>query len=240
MTHLLEYHEIVRRRIPASVVVLGLFLSALSVSTSHAQISGVPASVTSSAFGGRDVNGTPSSVTSIGPRGFSVGRRDNGQFFAPVPNVSRHEHGGEHHRRSQDFVPFYYGGVYPAPYPVDGASDGSDSADDSDYQGGPTIFDRRGRGPDAYVPPVKDAGPAHSAEAAPTAPPVPEPPQAPTVLVFKDGRQLEVGNYAIVGQILYDLTAGHPRKVVLADLNLEATQKLNEDRGVIFQLPPSA
>jgi len=35
------------------------------------------------------------------------------------------------------------------------------------------------------------------------------------------------------------LTSGHPRKVALTDLDLEATQKQNEDRGVIFQLPPS-
>jgi hypothetical protein len=58
------------------------------------------------------------------------------------------------------------------------------------------------------------------------------------LLVFKDGRKLEVGNYAIVGATLFDLTPGHTRKVALADLDLEATRQQNDDRGVAFQLPP--
>jgi hypothetical protein len=57
------------------------------------------------------------------------------------------------------------------------------------------------------------------------------------VLVFKEGRQLEVGNYAIVGQTLFDLTLGHARKIALVDLDLDATRQLNESRGVTFQLP---
>jgi hypothetical protein len=57
------------------------------------------------------------------------------------------------------------------------------------------------------------------------------------LLVFKDGRKLEVGNYAIVGATLFDLTPGHPRKIALADLDLEATRRQNDDRGVTFELP---
>ncbi len=60
------------------------------------------------------------------------------------------------------------------------------------------------------------------------------------LLVFKDGHKLEVGNYAIVGPTLFDLTPGHPRRVAFADLDLEATRQQNDDRGVTFQLPPSA
>jgi hypothetical protein len=60
------------------------------------------------------------------------------------------------------------------------------------------------------------------------------------VLVFKDGHQLEVENYAIVGPTLYDLTEGHPRKVQLADLDLSATLKQNDDRGIDFHLPAGA
>ena len=58
--------------------------------------------------------------------------------------------------------------------------------------------------------------------------------------MFKDGHQIEVDNYAIVSQTLYDLTRGHPRKIALADLDLPATQKQNDDHGVSFQLPPLA
>jgi hypothetical protein len=57
------------------------------------------------------------------------------------------------------------------------------------------------------------------------------------VLVFKDGHQLEVANYAIVGSTLYDLTGGRRQKIPLADLDLTATAKQNEDRGVDFRIP---
>ena len=67
------------------------------------------------------------------------------------------------------------------------------------------------------------------------APAVPDQPR--TVLIFKDGHQLEVQNYAIVGAMLYDLTPGHRAKIALADLDLTATSKQNDDRGIDFQLP---
>jgi len=60
------------------------------------------------------------------------------------------------------------------------------------------------------------------------------------MLIFKDGHQLEIENYAIVNQTLYDLTPGHRRKIALADLDLPATQKQNDDHGVPFDLPPQA
>jgi hypothetical protein len=60
------------------------------------------------------------------------------------------------------------------------------------------------------------------------------------VLVFKDGRRLEIVNYAIVGSTLYDLKNGLTRKVALAELDLPATVKQNDDRGVEFQLPAGA
>src|SRR5579863_8261739 len=48
---------------------LGLFL----IPTAHAQVNGMPASVTSPGFGGRQVNGVAPSVTSLGPRGYTPG-----------------------------------------------------------------------------------------------------------------------------------------------------------------------
>jgi hypothetical protein len=237
MTCPLEYHGTVYRWISASVAVLGLMLLPLLFpSPSQAQINGVPSSVTSPGFGGRAINGTPPSVTSLGPRGFTP--NTGVQFFSNVP---RHDRDHNHHRRSHDDFSPAFGGVYAVPLVVPYAADATTDADDDDanYQGGPTIFDRRGPGTEAYVPPVQNAPPAHAVQSA-ASDPAPEPPQPPTVLVFKDGRELEVGNYAIVGQTLYDLTPGHPRRIALADLNLDATQKLNDDRGANFQLPPTA
>jgi hypothetical protein len=60
------------------------------------------------------------------------------------------------------------------------------------------------------------------------------------VLVFKDGHQVEVSNYAIVGNTLYDLTGGRRQRIALADLDLTATAKQNEDRGIDFRVPGTA
>jgi hypothetical protein len=237
----LEYHISVRHSIPVTVGFLSLLLlTTFFVSTGHAQINGTPASVTSSGFGGRAVNGTPASVTSLGPRGFAPGSRVN--FSAP----HAFRNGEIHHRHHyvQYAPPVVY--AVPVPYAVDiGATDDeADPGQDESYQGGPTIFDRRGSGAASYVPPVRDVPPPHATQDGElpnqASNPDPGPPQVPTMLVFKDGRNLEVGNYAIIGQTLFDLTPGHTRKVALADLDLEATRQQNEERGITFQLPPSS
>ncbi len=245
MTDSMEYH-IYMRPIPASVARLSVVAITLFfflppfVSSARAQINGVPASVTSPGFGGRAVNGPPASVTSLGPRGFAPGPQIP---MASAANGS-HRRDGHHRRHDGDNLgPVWY--AVPVPYAIDnGAVDDDSEAGDNDpnYQGGPTVFDRRGSGARSYVPPMQDAPPAHarSADTDPGDPPTdPEPVQAATLLVFKDGHKLEVGNYAILGATLFDLTPGHSRKVVLADLDLEATRKANDDRGVTFQLPPS-
>ena len=58
----------------------------------------------------------------------------------------------------------------------------------------------------------------------------------PTVLVFRDGHHQEVTNYAVMGQTIYVFDA-HRQKIALGDLDLPATIKVNDDRGVEFQLP---
>jgi len=59
----------------------------------------------------------------------------------------------------------------------------------------------------------------------------------PTILVFRDGRQIEVQGYAIVGQTLWALTEQSSTKISIADLDLESTQRLNAERGIRFPLP---
>jgi hypothetical protein len=58
-----------------------------------------------------------------------------------------------------------------------------------------------------------------------------------TELVFRDKRTEEVQNYAIVGQTFWILSAERARKIPLAELDIPATKKANENRGVEFQLP---
>jgi len=83
MTSSLEYHISVRHSIPASLALFSLLaLPLILVPASHAQINGVPASVTSPGFGGRAINGTPPSVTALGPNGFNF----RPTFLPPPPN----------------------------------------------------------------------------------------------------------------------------------------------------------
>jgi len=58
-----------------------------------------------------------------------------------------------------------------------------------------------------------------------------------TVLVFRDQHQQEIKNYAIVGHTLWSFTPQRTEKISIASLDLPATQKANEDRGVTFQVP---
>jgi len=253
MTSELGYDVSVRRSIPASVALFSLLVvPLLLVSSSRAQINGAPASVTSPGFGGHAINGPRSSVTSLGPNGYAPG--PGVSFSTGIPfdghrGDGERQHRGDrerqHHHHFVPYVPPVYYGV-PIPYAVDigAAEDNADTdADeqDADYQGGPTVFDRRGSGRDSYVPPVRNAPAPHSADrtddaTAPAAPDALE----PTTLVFKDGHKLEVGNYAIIGQTLFDMTPGHARKVPLSDLDLEATRRQNDERGITFQLPISS
>jgi len=59
-----------------------------------------------------------------------------------------------------------------------------------------------------------------------------------TAFIYRDGRQLEAQNYAILGKTLWVFDEDLTRKIPLNDLDLDATQKRNEDRGVEF-VPPN-
>jgi hypothetical protein len=61
--------------------------------------------------------------------------------------------------------------------------------------------------------------------------------QPATILVFKDKRGAEmVHNYAIVGSNLFVMGRNH-RKIPLADLDLAATARANEEAGLEFKMP---
>jgi hypothetical protein len=261
MVSKLGYDSYVKRLNSATVAALALAFGGLVflalAPAADAQINGTPASVTSTNFGGHlnSTPGVPASITSLGPNGIQP---KNPFFNAPPccinplfpvnpnpPLIQRH-----HHQRGQ----FFPGGgaVYvPYPYPVVGDAEPGDAAaeqqgnqPEEDERGGPTIFDRRGPGmparsyADAY--PQRTSRPQLQTEAAPAelAAETPVPDQPQTVLIFKDGRQLEVQNYAVIGDTLYDLTPGRHHKIPLAELDLSSTAKQNDDRGIDFRLPP--
>jgi len=58
-----------------------------------------------------------------------------------------------------------------------------------------------------------------------------------TMLVFRDQHKQEVRNYAIIGQTLWNFAPQHTEKIPLSDLDLPATTKANEERGVTFRIP---
>jgi len=60
---------------------------------------------------------------------------------------------------------------------------------------------------------------------------------AATVLVFRDRHSEEIQNYAIVGKTLWVFTEQRARKIPIAELNVPATTKANEARGIDFRLP---
>jgi hypothetical protein len=68
----------------------------------------------------------------------------------------------------------------------------------------------------------------------PTAAPPPPPPPPPLVLVFRDGTQLEVRDFALIGQTLWDLSSHPTRKITLEQLNLQASIHATEARGAEF------
>lgn len=227
--------------------------SALSAqSTSHFRsgdttFHGVPPSVTSFGFGGNHgFHGVPASVTS--PNFGAIPMRHHPVFVS-----------GQHHRHNHVLVNPFYGGTYYAPYAYPGyvMDPGVDDSMETDYAA-PMNSDRSA--PDQvrheldalrstvedYRSELRSSRHRDDAEAKQTAEAKsdadqPAPADQPkTVLVFRDGHQLEVANYAIVGGMLYDLSAGRTKKVELAELDLQATVKQNDQRGVEFQLPAGA
>ena len=205
------------------------------------KINGVPPSVTSFGFGGHPgFFGVPPSVTSIN--------------FGVVPNTGfRRPHGefgrGFHHH-NQGFVSPLYGGAYYVPYAYPAYIEEPMLGDSGPYeavapeQNPADSIQRELTSLKATINDYRDELRSTRTESKPRFQESAEPPaqqpvadQPRTVLVFKDGHQSTVMNYAIVGSTLYDLSEGRTKKVALAELDLPATMKQNDDRGVEFRLP---
>jgi hypothetical protein len=226
------------------------FLLAFSVALclpTQAQINGVPASVTSLGFGGNSNPnpGVRAGVTSLGPNGYGNTWPAFGgccaNFFLPAnPNPPLFSgHHGRHEDR--DHALFPVGVSVPAyiPYPVPYVQETDEDSPDADYVRAPGQ-----RNPDLSAKRVeeRDGDPKAAVSDKLTPGELEEPvaTQPSTVLFFKYGHKSDVVNYAIVGETLFDFSSGRTHKILLADLDLPATQKANDDRGVDFQIPASA
>lgn len=251
-----EYNFVVRRLIPASVAAFAIVLLFCSPSA-QAQIHAGQAPATSNGLSGNfgRMPGTIPAATWAGPRGSSVpnaytGVRPSHPFAGQQPFMHPHHHHAVFPAVGEVYAVPYYVPTYALDPDDDSAT--VENSDSSNYASGPTIFDRRGSGQSSQAAEAAYANELQSHErpdatsrrdsidqpsdaAAVAAPPPPD--QPPTLLIFKDGRQLELQNYAIVGSMLYDLTPGHRTRIALADLDLASTAKQNDDRGIDFQLP---
>lgn len=221
------------------VMLAGLTQIALS------QVRGIPPSVTSLAPGRQFLPGP--SVTSLGPKGFShapilLGNRHvfrQGRFFGGRGLRSGIGTGGF----GAVYVP-YAVPVYPMTYEPEVAVTDQDVNDpsgmyvpDSNYAGmygvSPPSQLRYVPTPETRPAPVV-AEPNSSVETQTATRAVK--PQPATVLIFKDGHKFEVTNYVIQGATLFNLGDG-PRKIAVADLDVPATVRENDNRGVEFKLP---
>jgi hypothetical protein len=62
-------------------------------------------------------------------------------------------------------------------------------------------------------------------------------PSPPTTLVFRDQHKQEIQNYAIIGQTLWSFSPQRTEKIPLSEIDIPATTKANDDRGVNFKVP---
>jgi hypothetical protein len=240
----------VRSHLLFSIVVAFSVAACLPV---QAQVNGVPASVTSIGFGGNPINGVRASVTSLGPpnnfgNNWSFMGNCCANIFLP-PNLNSPFPGHPHHHKNtnthnKDRADSFAGVIEPAyiPYPVPYAEEDDDSPEVAYLPAvGPRNSDPRAHPADrTSAPRVSDSDKSDSDKSRPVEPEEPVAAQPSTVLVFKDGHKSDVLNYAIVGDTLFDFSAGHSHKILLADLDLSATRKANDDRGVDFQIPARA
>jgi len=224
----LEYDLLVIRGNPAVVAAFSLAVAVACCAPLRAQtVHGTPPSVTSLGFGGTGnaPHGLPPSVTSLGP-----------SHFGSVPSPGQH-----HHRHNPGYGSVYYF-PYAYPYVVDGPPTDADNEDENDTEQAPDgrlSHDRRAPVP-VTAANTEDLTTNAQSPVAPLLAQVDAAPQPDTVLVFKDGHEVEIANYAIVGTTLYDLSQDRRWKIGLSELDLPATIKENDSRGLDFQLPASA
>jgi hypothetical protein len=163
--------------------------------------------------------------TGFGPPFFSRRRFHHHLFFAGIPWGF---YGG-------------YPGWYYADYAYSPGMYSSSSIESSEYSALYQQNQELARELDRLSDEVERLRDDQQARYAPSAPKPqaqskPEP-HEPTVLVFRDKHTREVENYAIVGQTLWIFNEQRATKVPLSSLDVDATAKANEERGLEFRVP---
>ncbi len=153
-----------------------------------------------------------------------------------------------HHHHHYFYRSWPYAGYYGYPYYSDPGYYGDDSYSADSYQSYPApdystaYVDNSAEQAEIdrlenEVDRLREERQARESQASGASQSRPKTDLPPTQLVFRDKRTEEVQNYAIVGQTFWVLGEQRARKIPLADLDIPATKKANDDRGVEFQLP---
>ena len=209
--------------------------------------------------GGRSFGSMHSGGMRSGP-GFSGGLRhfpNHSSWHGSAPNHLSHVHHFHHHGFHNNCFGFacqnwawgfpWWGWGWSWYSPLWSSWDDQDRRFDEDYyrqyemanqMDQQSLAEQRMRrqeeedeGRDAYAPRSSERRSAPE-----TASQTPDP-VASTILVFRDQHRQEVQNYAIVGQTVCAFSAGRTQKIPLANLDIPATEKANDDRGVTFRVP---
>ncbi len=170
-------------------------------------------------------------------RGFVPGRFYRPRFAYGYPWWSYGYVGGYYS------YPGYYGDWYPSTIENDSAY-----AAPPAYYAPPTAYNDQGNQQQEQINRLQDQvdrlrnEDERDIRYVPRPPEAPRPqasaePQAATVLVFHDKHTQEVHNYAVVGQTLWIFNEQRATKLPLASLDIPATTKANDDRGIDFRVP---
>jgi len=167
--------------------------------------------------------------------------RSHGPFHQ---STVHHRHDGFHIHTYWPYdyyrYPYYYG-AYWSPFWWDWSSASYDRSDDN------YVAQRQAQQIDDLSQQVQDLQQEREERAYSQAP-VPRPP-APSntkaelepdmsvVLVYLDKRIEEIKNYAVANEKVVVFDNHHIKRIPLADIDLAATMKLNDERGVDFQVP---
>jgi hypothetical protein len=168
--------------------------------------------------------------------------------FHPHP-MSGHTHHGFNFVPAVNWryrYPRYYGGFY-SPWYWNGASYDSYDSSQDDYAERQMLRQidelsqevqrlRRDQEYSQSMPALVSA-PAPVPAPRPSAEPAKVDSGLPVVLVFFDKKIQEIKNYAVMNEMLVVFDGPRTKKIPLRDLDLAATMKLNDERGVDFQLP---
>jgi len=183
--------------------------------------------------------------------GFHAPHHGPNQFHPhPTSNHGHHHHGFNFVPAVNFYYryPLYYGGYY-SPWYWDwwGSSGDSYGSSQNEYAQGQMLRQIDDLSQEVQrLRQEQEYGQTASVTAPTAAPPPPpqatvEPPKfdsgLPVVLVFFDKKIQEIKNYAVMNEMLVVFDGTRTRKIPLRDVDLAATMKLNDERGVDFQIP---